>query len=291
MPFSAAQVNQLLAPVAESRVLRDGKGNNHLPQQDVLAHLIRIFGFGGYDYEMIECSLVFESPRPRTPQHEREPWKARYDVSYKAFMRLTVRDPEGNVVCKFEDGSTGDSSNQTRADAHDLAMKSAISLAKKRCAIALGDQFGLSLYNRGQTDALVRGTLVHPGRAAATETPTDVQADVPKSESMGIDETDREQHREDDEPAAPPEQAARSTVADRARNAVPGNRRASGPGPETAAGREAELREQLAVADSREKLQAIWRAAGELPDAVRDALRVDVQAKVATLAAPESDAA
>ncbi|MFC9768855.1 hypothetical protein [Rhodococcus jostii] len=32
----------------------------------------------------------------------------------------------------------------------------------KRAAIALGDQFGLSLYNKGRLSALVRGTQVRP---------------------------------------------------------------------------------------------------------------------------------
>jgi hypothetical protein len=75
-------------------------------------------------------------------------------------MRLTIRDEHGKEVCHYEDGSTATAQNQTLGDAHDLAMKSAISLAKKRAAINLGDQFGLSLYNKGQMSALVKGTLV-----------------------------------------------------------------------------------------------------------------------------------
>ncbi|WP_280421973.1 Rad52/Rad22 family DNA repair protein [Nocardia carnea] len=284
MPFSATQINQLLAPIKTSRVLRDGKGNNHLPQQDVLAHLIRVFGFGSFDYEMLSCDLLFESRRPLTQQQEREPWKARYDVAYKAFMRLTVRDPEGNVVCRFEDGSSGDASNQTRADAHDLAMKSAISLAKKRCAIALGDQFGLSLYNKGQTDALVTGTLVYPTDAAKDAAPEDVQANVPESRSMGIDETDRPQHAEDEPAGGAPAAAsdtgaAVSSVADRARSVVASG--ASRRGPEPAERRIADLREQLAAAKTREALQGVWRAAGDLPDMDRDAIRQEVEAEVA----------
>ncbi|WP_280245130.1 Rad52/Rad22 family DNA repair protein [Nocardia abscessus] len=286
MPFSPAQINQLLAPIKESRVLRDGKGNNHLPQQDVLAHLIRVFGFGGFDYEMLSCDLLFESRRPLTPQQEREPWKARYDVAYKAFMRLTVRDPEGNVVCQFEDGSSGDASNQTRADAHDLAMKSAISLAKKRCAIALGDQFGLSLYNKGQTDPLVIGTLVRPALAAKGETPEDVQANVPESQSMGIDETDRAPHAED-EPAGDAPAAPVSNVADRARDVVSSRR---GPDPDAVARRAAELRQQADDTTDVSTLGNIWKLAGDLPEAECVTLRAEIEAKVATLPAA-SDAA
>ena len=72
-------------------------------------------------------------------------------------------------ITHWEDASTGDAENQTRAAAHDLALKSAISLAKKRCAINLGDQMGLSLYNKGQTSALVMATLVQPDLVAVDE--------------------------------------------------------------------------------------------------------------------------
>ncbi|MBV6758417.1 Rad52/Rad22 family DNA repair protein [Rhodococcus opacus] len=198
MTFTAAQTHQLLQAINPRRVMRDGKGNSHLPQQDVLAHLNRIFGFGGFDYEMLSLNLIFEQPTTSNDKKTGKPNPLRYDCCYKATMRLTIRDVDGNTVCKFEDGSTGDAQNQTRADAHDLAMKSAISLAKKRCAIALGDQFGLSLYNKGQLTALVGDTLVKPD-APADNVP-DVQADVPEPKSMGHDEIDRP--RNDDEAAA-----------------------------------------------------------------------------------------
>ena len=68
-------------------------------------------------------------------------------------------------------------------------MKSALSLAKKRAAIPLGDQFGLSLYNKGQTSALVRGSLVIP---EGVESERDVQEGVEKQVSLGNDEIDRD---------------------------------------------------------------------------------------------------
>jgi len=77
--------------------------------------------------------------------------------------------------------------DQPWADAHDLAYKSAISLSIKRAAIALGDQFGLSLYNKGQTDALVIRTLV------GADAVDDIQADIPQQVALGNDEVDREE--------------------------------------------------------------------------------------------------
>jgi hypothetical protein len=106
-------------------------------------------------------------------------------------MRLTIFDRDHNLVAWYDDSSTGDASNQTRADAHDLALKSAITLAKKRCAVHLGDQFGLSLYNKGQQSALVVGTKVLPKGFEDTDTDDDVQEGVEQQVSMGIDETEK----------------------------------------------------------------------------------------------------
>lgn len=212
--FTHAQTVQLLAPIRPERVLKDGKNNSHVAAHDVIAHLNRVFGFGNWATELLYCEPIFEQVRPssqsgttqgQNPIDRAEaPQLWRYDCAYRAVVRLTIFDKDHNLVTSYDDASTGDAQNQTRADAHDLAMKSAISLALKRCAKNLGDQFGLSLYNRGQMDALVRGTHVMPkemvdalaakraGEEAKTETP-DVQEGVPQQESLGIDEIEKGQ--------------------------------------------------------------------------------------------------
>ena len=53
-----------------------------------------------------------------------------------------------------------------------MAIKTAESQAFKRCAINLGDQFGLSLYNNGGTSSVVRAVLdSEQARAADTKEP------------------------------------------------------------------------------------------------------------------------
>lgn len=197
MGFTRAQVSQLLQPINTNRVLRDGKGHSHVSQQDILAHLIRIFGFGNFDTEILSLECVFETPRVNDQTGKQT---GRWDVCYRATYRLIVKDADGNEVCHFEDGSTATAQNQTRGDAHDLAMKSALSLAKKRAAIPLGDQFGLSLYNKGQTSALVRGTLVIP---EGEEAERDVQEGVEKQVSLGNDEIERDLDASPAEPSQP----------------------------------------------------------------------------------------
>lgn len=175
------QVQALLRGINPSRVLADGKGHAHVSQQDVTAHLIRTFGFGGFDTRILSLEPVFEMPRDDKGM--------RWDVCYRATMELTVRNRRGEPVATYQNVSTGDAQNQKRADGHDLASKSAVSLALKRCTINLGDQFGLSLYNRGQIPPLVRQTLVMPDAPEKSED-VDLQEGIPQQVAMGAHEED-----------------------------------------------------------------------------------------------------
>ena len=195
MGFTRAQVDQLLQPINTRRVLRDGKGHSHVSQQDVLAHLIRVFGFGNWDVDVLSTECVFEMERLKDGQPT-----GRWDVCYRAMARLTIRNPEGEEICHYEDGSTATAENQKRGDAHDLAYKSAISLSKKRAAIHLGDQFGLSLYNKGQTKPLVMATYVLPDGEAAGK---DVQEGVEQQVSLGNDEIEHDLDASAPEPERP----------------------------------------------------------------------------------------
>lgn len=193
--FSPTQIRQLLQPIHKTRVL-SAQGHSHVSQQDVTAHLIRMFGFGNFDIEVLNAELVFEAERtdPKTGE-----LNGRFDVCYKAMVRLTIRNDSGVQVAFYENGSTATAQNQSRGDGHDLAYKSAISLSIKRAAIALGDQFGLSLYNKGQLNALVIKTLV-----GLDETVGDVQADVPQQVSLGNDEIDLTEPVTESTAVAPP---------------------------------------------------------------------------------------
>lgn len=179
-----AQQQALARPIDPRRVLKDGKGMSHLSQQDVTAHLTRILGYGNYDTEIVDLQCVFEHPRD---EHGK-----RFDVCYRARVRLTIRNTDGETVAIYEDVSTGTAQNQTRGDGHDLASKTAVSLAKKRCSINLGDAFGLSLYNRGQTAPLVAPNgqtlpmwLAAQESAGEESQSPDMQDGVPQQVSMG----------------------------------------------------------------------------------------------------------
>lgn len=147
------QREQLLKGINPSRVGKDGKGFAHLEAWDVRAHLIRIFDFCNWSSELVNLEQIFE-----TEGKSEKTGKTNWTVAYRATVQLTIHTGDRDVV--YTEAAVGDSTNNpSRADAHDMAVKTAESQAFKRCAINLGDQFGLSLYNNGGTGSVVRAVL------------------------------------------------------------------------------------------------------------------------------------
>jgi hypothetical protein len=187
--LNRTQHAQLLAPVQSSRVAQL-RGMSHLEAWDVRRWLIRIFGFTGWSYEVVEAALVHESIVPVNN-------KPRATVVYRVTGRLRIRDTDGNELAVFEDAATGDGVNMPSVgDAHDFALKTAVSQALKRCAANLGDQFGLSLYNHGSTEAVVCRVLA--GAEQTSEMPNDppVVADDEASRIAAQQDADAEQSQE-----------------------------------------------------------------------------------------------
>jgi hypothetical protein len=162
------QVAFLLSPISSNRV-RNLRGMSHLEAWDVRRQLIRIFGFEGFTVETLALDLAHENGNPNYRKknkagEEYGPTYTAWTVVYRAQVRLTVKTPRGETIAMFEDAAAGDAVNQPSVgDAHDLAMKTALSQALKRCAVNLGDQFGLSLYNDGSQDAVVMRSLAYMG--------------------------------------------------------------------------------------------------------------------------------
>jgi len=166
MSLSDAQLAQLFKPINPKRIKKNPQGFAHLEEWDVEAHLTRIFGFLGWDKE-VRYGLIFED----------EPTPKRWTVSYHAHCKLTVRDGDGIDVAVKEDAATGTGTNQpSRAAAHDLAIKDAVSSAVKRAAKALGNQFGLSLYDDGSLGSVVGTSLAYPPEEPKDDVVTDPAA-------------------------------------------------------------------------------------------------------------------
>lgn len=153
--LNTSQVSYLVRPVDPNRVF-ETQGQSNMAAYEIKAHLNRIFGFGRWSAEVIGMELIYEQPTT-TRQG-----KQAYNVAYRAGMRLQVCSPSGRLLATYTEWAVGDATmpDFKRADAHDMAVKTAESQALKRCAINLGDQFGLSLYAKGSLAPLVRGTFV-----------------------------------------------------------------------------------------------------------------------------------
>ncbi|WP_414167246.1 Rad52/Rad22 family DNA repair protein [Streptoverticillium reticulum] len=147
------QVRLLLKPLDPARVQRDDKGFDHVEQWDVRRWLNRVFSVGGWSVETISCDLVAQNKT--TTKAGRDA----HAVIYRAMVRLRIRAVCGHEIAVFEDGAVGENIMPSLGDAHDKAMKSAISGALKRCAVNLGDGFGLSLYSKARPGLAVVGNF------------------------------------------------------------------------------------------------------------------------------------
>ena len=151
--INKAQHEHLIKGINPTRIAKrqggGGKSLSYLESWDVKAHLIRIFGFGGWSWNVLKAELAFEE------QNERGNW----NVGYKVIGRLNIHQ----LGCEYTEAAVGSASLSQRGEAHDMAIKTAESDALKRAAINLGDQFGLSLYNNGATAPVVGNTLAEIG--------------------------------------------------------------------------------------------------------------------------------
>ena len=141
------QYEQLLKPLKQSRVSQRkqaGREFSYLEAWDVKAHLIRIFGFGGWSWTVTTAELAFEDNKD-----------GRWNVGYKVIGTLSI----ACLGCTYSEAAVGSATLPQRGEAHDMAVKTAESDALKRAAINLGTQFGLSLYKNGSLEDVVIQTL------------------------------------------------------------------------------------------------------------------------------------
>ena len=152
MSITYAQYEQLMKPLNANRVAKRsqaGRDLSYLEAWDVKAHLIRIFGFLNWSWEVLSADLVFEAEKD-----------GKWSVAYKVVGRLSIDNEFHDAI--YTEAAVGSSTLPQRGEAHDMAVKTAESDALKRAAINLGTQFGLSLYDKGSTKDVVMQTLVHP---------------------------------------------------------------------------------------------------------------------------------
>jgi hypothetical protein len=157
----------LLRPLHVSRVAKRkqaGKELSYVEAWDIKAHLTRIFGFGGWSADVTESVLEYASEVPA------KNGGTQWDVGYRVTLRLTIHGiaPGGGDVT-YTESAVGNNQGPQRGEVSDNAIKSGASDALKRCAINLGTQFGLSLYDNGSRNDVVGFTLRPPEGYVAPE--------------------------------------------------------------------------------------------------------------------------
>ena len=173
------QIDVLMEPIKGTRVAsrqQGGKTLSYLEAYDVRAHLIRVFGFGGFDAEVLDYDLAF------IRDYKGDQDRAMQEIAYQARVRLVVRNPEGVEVAQYTECAVGSASGGTGfGDLHDNALKTAVSDALKRCAINLGSQFGLGLYDQGSRAEVVRKLVTDPRPEVQQELSDEQRAVLSKS--------------------------------------------------------------------------------------------------------------
>ena len=156
-PLTDQQLQIMMSSLNPSRVQNRKQGGaslSYLAAYDVKATLIRLFGFGGFSSELIQADIIHQEQVPQKNGNGKN-WK----IAAQATVKLTIHQ----LGAVYTETAIAGSVQPDFTEAADMAMKSAESDAFKRAAIFLGTQTGLSLYENGSLNDVVK-VVVAPGQ-------------------------------------------------------------------------------------------------------------------------------
>lgn len=123
----------------------------YLAQHQARAEMNRIFGYGNWDVDAGEPTLLYEYEAPGTGANA---GKNYWRVGYRIKITVDIRDLWGMPVASYTGLHAEQNAPQPdRGEAHALALTSVDSYALRRALINLGDRFGLGLYAGGSQAA------------------------------------------------------------------------------------------------------------------------------------------
>ncbi len=130
-----------------------GPKGDYIEGWHAIAEANRIFGFGGWSYDVVECRCVSERPR-EIGQAKKDGWGVTYIARVRVLVAGVARDDVGaghgyDVDCGL---------------AHESAIKEAVTDALKRSLRTFGSPFGLALYDKSRENV---GVDLPPFDAAA----------------------------------------------------------------------------------------------------------------------------
>ena len=163
------QLNVLTAPLNGNRVKTRGQGRqtlSYLEAWDVKATLIRVFGFANFSADVIDTKVLDIKRTPRTEEKNGKTVEfERIEVAAMVTVRLHIH----LTGATYTETAAASQVGRDLGEVTDFAIKTAESDALKRCAIYLGTQFGLSLYDNGSLADAVRVVFDPSQRKAMTE--------------------------------------------------------------------------------------------------------------------------
>lgn len=140
------QIDELVKAINPAYVASKGK-NTYLAHHQARAEMNRIFGYGNWDVEISDTTLIYEEQVPGSGQNAN---KLYWRACYRGKSTVIVRDLWGMQVASYQGVHAEANSNlPDRGEAHATALTSLESYALRRALINLGDRFGLGLYNGG----------------------------------------------------------------------------------------------------------------------------------------------
>lgn len=153
--FSHRQLKKLASDLDKAHIHSrhvQGRRLDYIEGWFAISQANSIFGYAGWDREMVQFERVFERQR-----------KADIACAYWARVRIRVHIEDRAVI--REGTGFGSAIASDLSDAHERALKSAETDATKRALVTFGKRFGLSLYDKD------RGTRsgAHMSAAAVVE--------------------------------------------------------------------------------------------------------------------------
>ena len=146
MVFSSTQLQKLANKLDRQHVHTRSVGGRDIDYIEgwfAIAEANAIFGFGGWDREMVHFEKLFERTRDEATS-----------CAYLARVRIAVRAGAARVV--REGTGLGSAICKNACEAHERAVKAAETDATKRALATFGNRFGLGLYDKEQAGVTAR---------------------------------------------------------------------------------------------------------------------------------------
>lgn len=151
-PVTGAQLKALTGRLNKNRISNRKQGGrtlSYLEAWDVRNAMIRIWGFGEWSEENVKAEIL---------SIEKDVPNAAGDgtINFRVTVMCSVRVTIHQTGAVYTGVAAATQAGKELGEVTDFALKTADSDAFKRAAMNLGTQFGLSLYDNGSTEDVVK---------------------------------------------------------------------------------------------------------------------------------------